>query len=330
MIKTLRITSVAAVILAGVVLASVVGPASLIGLGARGDKQVEKILAAPSAVDRFKEQHGDKDQANQDTTPPLVKQAELFSNGLKPRPAPAAQAPPVATRGTKGPPVTPQNVSASFQLVGISYSSIPGASFAYIHIPADQTYQWIQPGAQIGYMTVKEVRNASILCWDGHKDVEMSVEEPPETASMLETGRVMPSPTTPAIPQPTVSMVGRPVGRPIVPPAPPVAPGQPAAAGGPADPAIAGLSPEDQAAYTDLVNKLKDMDLDPAKRAEAAKKLMEEFKSSRVSPQEAEKLGSLGEELNAAKDSTKDRGSTADEKRREYLKRLSAPRPTKN
>jgi hypothetical protein len=317
MIRTLRITSVAAVILAGVVLASVVGPASLIGFGIRGDKQVEKILTAPSAVDRFKEQHGDK-EANRDTTPPLVRQAELFSNALKPRPAAAAQAQAAPPRNSPPLPPGPQNPSADFEVVGISYSS-PGASFAYIHISADQTYQWVQPGAQIGHMVIKEVKNDSIVCWDGGKDVEMSVKQPPETASMLETGEAISGSAVPGTPQPTVSMVRRPVSRPIV---PPVAPG-----GGSMDAAIAGLSPEDQAAYTDLVNRLKDMDMDPANRAAAAKKLMDEFKASRVSPQEAAKLGNLGEELNGARDSTQGRGNTAEEK---YLKRLSAPKPTKN
>jgi hypothetical protein len=318
MIKTLRITSVAAVILAGIVLASVVGPASLIGFGVRGDRQVEKILAAPSAVDRFKERHGDKDQGNRDTTPPLVKQAELFSDMLKPRVAATAQSPAATARAPARPVAIPQVVSADFDLVGISCSSIPGASFAYIRL-SDQTYQWVQPGSQIGHVVVKEVRNGSVVYWDGRQDVEKPVEQPPETASMLETGKALSAPATPAISQPTVGMVGKTLGRPAV---PPTAPSQPVA--GPADASIANLSPEDQAAYNDLVTKLKDMDMDPANRAAAAKRLMDEFKSSRVSPQEAEKLGNLGEELNGSKDGSKD------EKRREFLKRLSAPRPTKN
>ena len=323
MIKTLRITSVAAVILAGVVLASVVGPASLIGFGSRGDKQIEKILAAPSAVDRFKERHGDKDQASRDTTPPLVKQAELFSDGLKPRAATPVQPSTVTTRGAARPPVIPQVVSANFEVVGISYSSIPGASFAYIHIPADQTYQWVQPGAQIGHVVIKEVRNSSILCWDGRQDVEMPVEQPPETASMLETGQALSTPAAPVTIPPRGGMVGRTLSRPVIPPA---APSQPAAV--PADASIANLSPEDQAAYNELVNKLKDMEMDPANRAAAAKKLMDEFKSSRVSPQEAEKLGNLGAELNEDKEGAADLSNN--EKRREFLKRLSAPKPTKN
>ncbi len=74
MIKTLRITSVVAVIFAAVVLASVLGfrrPTAFLhlNLGTGGDKQIDKILSGPSAVDRFKEKFGSKGTDGEDTTP---------------------------------------------------------------------------------------------------------------------------------------------------------------------------------------------------------------------------------------------------------------------
>jgi hypothetical protein len=314
MIRTLRITSVAAVLLAGVVLASVLGPVSLISFGVRSDKQVKKVLDAPSAVDRFKEQHPDKDQS-QDTTPPLVKQAELFADILKPRVPTSAQAPATAARAAVRPSVTPPVVSANFNLVGLSYSPSPAFSFAYIRLP-DQTYQWVQPGSQIGHIVVKEVRSDRIIYWDGRQDVEKMVEQPPETGSMLETGKAVPMLEAPAPRQPTIGQA------PSHPVAQPAMASQPVAT--PADSTAAGLSPEEQQNLGDLAARLRELDKDPANRAAAQQKLIEEFRSSRVSTEEAKKLGNLGEELNGSK------GSPKDDKWRERLKRLSGSRATKN
>ncbi len=337
MIKTLRVTSVAAVVLASIVLASVLVP-SLVGLGvdgnrgtkkivgmlapltrilpfARDDEQMGEILNAPSAVDKFRERHGDKEQSNQDTTPPLVKQAELLANIINP---PAASPSPVSPGPARNIPVRPPPPpsSAKFTLVGTSWSpSNPAASFAYIRL-ADNTYQWIQQGEQVAHYVVKEIKAGSITCWDGSRDTEMLVEPVPDTASMLETGAASPVPVTS---ESRPSMIGRTPGQPV---AQPVASGQPALEA--RDVPSARLSPEDQEALGDLVNRLKELESDPTNRAAAANKLISEFRSSRVSAEEAEKLGDLGEELNENKDSLRE------ERRREFLRRLSAPRSLKD
>jgi hypothetical protein len=332
MIKTLRITSVAAVVLAGIVLASVLVP-SLVGFGVGGnggtkkivnmlapltrilpfgrdDEQVGKILNAPSAVDRFKEQHGDKDQSDQDTTPPLVKQAEVLADIINPKTAAPMQTPATSARIPERPVALPPPSSAKFSLVGTSYSaSNPATSCAYVRL-ADNTYQWFRQGDQIAHYVVKEIRNGSVTCWDGSRNIEMPIEPVPDTASMLETGTALPIPAAPALRQPVVGKVpGPPMTQPVT---------------STQDLPSANLSNEDQEALGDLVNRLKELDTDPTNRAAAANKLISEFRSSRVSAEEAEKLGDLGEELNGNKDSLKE------ERRREFLRRLSAPRSTKN
>lgn len=339
MIKTLRVTSVAAVVLASIVLASVLVP-SLVGLSvdgdggtkrivnmlapltrilpyARDDEQMGKILNAPSAVDRFKERHGDKDQSSQDTTPPLVKQAELLANIINPPAASTARMSARPGRGTPVPsPPPPPESSAKFNLVGTSYSaSDPGASFAYICL-ADGTYQWVRQGEQVAHYVIKEVKAGSVTCWDGNRTTEMLVEPVPDTASMLETGAASP---VPAASGSRSSMAGRTPGQLV---AQPVASGQPAVGG--SDSPSAHLSEEDQQALGDLVDRLKELESDPANRAAAASKLISEFRSSRVSAEEAEKLGDLGEELNENKNSLKE------ERRREFLRRLNAPRSIRN
>ncbi len=309
MIRTLRITSVAAVILAGAVLASVLGPVSLIGFGIRSDKQVKKVVEAPSAVDRFKEQNPGKDP-KQDTTPPLVKQAELFADILKPK----ATTPPPVPVPTKGlanrPTITPPVTSANFNLVGLSYSPTPDFSFAYIRLADQQTYQWVRPGSQIGHITVKEVRSDRIIYWDGRQNVEKMVEQPPETGSMLETGKAVPMPETPA---PRQSVTGQVPSNPAVPPA---LASQPATT--PVDSGATDLSPEDQKNLDDLGARLK-----ASNRAADQQKAIEAFRSSRVSPEEAKRLGNLGEELNGNKAGPKD------DKWRDRLKRPNTPRTLK-
>ncbi len=197
MIKTLRITSVAAVLLAVVVLASVLGferCASLLplNLGVRSDKQTEKILSGPTAVERFKEQYGNKapDQG-QDKTPPLVKQAEMFANIINPlapdgtRPAVASKLPIKPVAGTVK-PAGP--VSSKFDLLATCCSSDPKTSFAQIRL-VDGTYQWVGVGSEIGHVTIKEIHNGSIVCSDGGRDFPMDMQAAPETSSLLETGK---------------------------------------------------------------------------------------------------------------------------------------------
>ncbi len=194
MIKTLRLTSVVAVILAAVVLASVLGflrTDSFLPLrvGTGSDKQTQSILSGPSAVERSKTQSGAKPDV--ETTPPLIKQAELLAKIINP-PEPAPEA--GATSGIKNPPlpkipVKPlAQVSSKFNLLGTCCSSNPRASYAYIRLP-DNTVQWVGVGEQIGHLTIKEIRKDSVLCWDGKSEVPVDVEAIPETSSLLETGK---------------------------------------------------------------------------------------------------------------------------------------------
>jgi len=158
MIKTLRLTGVAAVAFAGLVLASVLGPVSLIRLDDTSDQRMGEILASPGAVERFHDLHGDKNPAGQDTTPPLVRQAELFKDIIDPKllsPAPAMQA--VASPRRESIAVKPPVTSAKFTLVGTSCSaSNPNLSFAYIR-SAD------------GYQSGFSAAIRSVVTWSSRK-----------------------------------------------------------------------------------------------------------------------------------------------------------------
>jgi hypothetical protein len=332
MIKTLRITGVAVVLLAGVVLASVLVPTSVFHFGARGDKQLSRILNEPNAVDRWKNQHGSEDQSKRDATPPLVKQAEMLAKIINPPVRTPTAGPITPTRTTpstttiKPPPGTPK-----FALVGTAYSpSMPSASFAYIRLADNTTYQWAQLGEQVGHLTIKEIKGDSITCWDGSRNVVLPVEAIPETANML-TGGGTPDTSagpavsaTPAVPQPVVGKTSnRPVIRPTI-PSPQVATNLPGMPGTPAGAAPAPqLTPQEEEVLGSMVDKIRQTEGDPADRDAQIRKIIEEYRSSRITAGETEKLGNLGEEL-------KDRNDAAKEaQRRELLRRLSTPRSTK-
>jgi len=322
MIKTLRITSVMAVILAAVVLASVLGfrrPTAFLhlNLSTGGDKQIEKILSGPSAVDRFKEKYGGPGPAKVDTTPALVKEATVLEGIINPREDPGrtrVTGPVPKITGTSKPPVT---VTAKFDLLGICYSPDATSSLAYIRMP-DSTYQWVGPGSEVGRLTIKEIRRNSIVCLDGGRDVEMPVVAPPETANLLEADNASATPE-PSLPRPAAGAKTA-----VSPIKPPVAASPKTASGAPLP--SAQISKEEQENLSQLGDRLKSSTgVGSLERDAVANKLISEYKSAQVNPPEAEKVGSPSETAAAGQDASKD-AARVEESRRLFLKRLSKPR----
>jgi hypothetical protein len=185
MVNTLRLTSVAAVLLAVVVLASVLGPKSLVNLGMRNDANLDRILKDPNVVDRFKTSSAGKNPGGADQTPMLVKQAQDFAKILNPTPAAAPPKPTRTDAGRTGRPMPA--LPAKFTLVGLSYSAVrPEESFACVRLE-DGTFRWARKGDEIGNTIIREIRRSSILCLEGSRESEMMVVMPPNTASLLET-----------------------------------------------------------------------------------------------------------------------------------------------
>jgi len=304
MIKTLRITGVAAVAFAGLVLASVFGLVSWIHLDGKNEERVSEVLLAPRAVERFHELHGDKNPSGQDTKPPLVKQAELFKDIIDPKivtPTKVADAAPVAPR--PGPaPKRVEPLSALFTLIGTSYSaSNPSSSFAYIRLP-DNTFQWVQCGDEVGRLIIKEVKESSLVYWDGQRENEIPMEPAPERVSLVATDEVsIGSSQTPASQPSQVKVAESPAAPPKLVPQPV----PPAMRGG-----ASKMTDDEQRAISELVEKYHKMqgssgDANPATAADRlalANKLMSELRSSRVSPQETRRLGSMGDQASQNKD----------------------------
>ncbi len=315
MIKTLRITSVIAVLLAAVVLASVLGflrPTSFLRLnpGTGGDKKIEKILSGPSAVDRFKEKRGTNPSDGVDTTPPLVKEATVLEGIINPsedtgKPRSISSLPP---RPIQGKPIGV--MSAKFDLLGICYSPDPKTSLAYIRLP-DSTYQWVGLGSEVGRLTIKEIRRNSIVCVESGRDVEMPVVAPPDTANLLEADNASATPA-PSLPRPAVG------AKTAASPVKPSMAASPKAAPGATLPS-AQISKEEQESLSQLGDRLKSSTgAGSTERDAAGNKLISEYKPAQANPPEADKAGSPGETAAAGQDTSKD-----DAAKRLYLKRLS-------
>jgi hypothetical protein len=322
MIQTLRITGVAAVAFAGLVLASVLGPVSLIHLDNKSDQRVTKVLDSPGAVERFHDLHGDKTNTGKYTTPPLVRQAESFKDIIDPKVVEPTPTTPVASEARPTRTVKPPVISAKFTLLGTSYSpSNPAASFAYIRTP-ENTCLWLACGEDIGHLTLKEVRESSVICTDGRQDSEVLMEVVPDRVAMLEGGDAVAADAAPAAPPSVTTRMTS-----VAPAGASRLPRRPAFRQPPAAPLM--VDDSEHEALKDLATGLKRLqtipgDANKADQDAAIDKLISEFKSSRVSPQETQKLEKLGDEVSDAN------GRPGDERNRELMKRLNSSRASKD
>ena len=321
MVNTLRITSIVVVLIAGVLVVLVIGPKSLgpklLAKFAMGsDEEVARILDAPGVVDWFRENQGSRNQDRQETTSPLVKQAEAFAGILTPNESAVISGKTTIRPGQRRPPVvTPAPPSAKFNLVGTAYAaSDPDGSFAYIRL-ADDTVQWVRKGDEVGHLVVKEIKDRSIVYWDGHSDVEMAVEAAPETASLLETLGAA------AVPAKVEKAPVRPGGDRITgPPTPrPWAPSRATARPNTT------INAQERDKLEELANRIKAAKAagaagTPEERAAAIEKLVSEYKSSRISDEEAEDVEDRGRELNASQK------MSPDQKRTNLRRKLNIPR----
>lgn len=190
MVSTLRIAGVVAVVLAGLLLASVTGFASIKTLNAEKDEELARVISAPSVVERFQERQGDLEQSRQEAINPLVKEAEILSTILNP---PAPVAPPVQVTNNSGRQrrdiPQPPRPAAKFDLVGTSFSEAGQADcLAYIKMRDGKTSKWVQVGDEIGHLTIRQIKRDSIVCWDGGKEVALFVPQRINQADFLEGG----------------------------------------------------------------------------------------------------------------------------------------------
>ncbi|UCG49911.1 MAG: hypothetical protein JSU94_09030, partial [Phycisphaerales bacterium] len=180
MIKTLRITTVIVVVLAGVLFVIPVV------FGAREDERIEKLLNGPSIIEQFNNTVGSDTKPSQKRISPLVEQARAFALFLNP-PVTQSRPPtrPVFQRQQDIPrPDAP--VSAKFTLVATSVNeSNPEQSFALINEPAKGLH-WVRQSTTVGHLELDLIKDGVVVVKDKQSTFEIRTEERPAMSSLLE------------------------------------------------------------------------------------------------------------------------------------------------
>ena len=289
MIKTLRITSVVAAVLAVIFVIFFVFPVVF-----GSDDYIEELLNSPGVIEKFNKAVGNKAAGDASQTSPLVEQAGAFALYLDP---PKPKMPKTATGGTttaRGPAVTPK-----FKVLGTSYyKGRPELSIALIDEPGKGLH-WVRQSSKVGHLLIEQIKDGLIVVKDNKGTFEIMAEQEPETsllegASAVPPGRADISRRTPgaagaALPASgrTDAGITRPTGR---------------------VPHPRRTAAED-AKMKELVENLRQIQRSfksdktgsgPSAKEKAAmmENLISQFRSSRLSAEEAKKLSTLGKDLN--------------------------------
>ena len=261
MINTLRITSIIAAILACIFFVfSVV-------LGDRSDENLEEFLNSPGVIEKFNSTAGNKAENSERQVSPLVQQAEAFALYLNP--------PKLTVHGT-------------------SRHENPEMSLVYIDEPGKGLH-WVRQSSKVGHLLIEQVKDGLVVIKGSEGTFELVVEQKPVT-SLIEGA----SPVS-AIPG------GRNSTRSTPPPKGIRAPTSIKNARSKSPP-----QPQRNAKETkemeELINNLKNLQRSsksdktnsgPGEKDKAAlmDKLISNFKSTRISTEEAKKLDNLGKQL---------------------------------
>lgn len=285
MIKTLRITGILAVILAG---GFFVFP---VFFGVRGDEQVEEFLNSTGILEEFNRAKDGQESSQESQSFPLVKQAEAFARFLNPPQPTITTTPSISAQPTitQRPPM----VSAKFALIGTCYyQSNPQQSLAFID-ESGKGLHWIRQSDQVQHLIIEQIKDGFVVVRDGQRTFEINVEQRTQRRSLLEgasfTDTDIDSQLTS---QPTSAITD--VDRPRF-----ISSTESATQ----------ISEEESAAFQKLIDKLRDLQKvvksektdstsKPEDKAALMEKLISDFKASRVSPEEARNLGDLGKTLN--------------------------------
>jgi hypothetical protein len=175
MIKTLRITSVVAAILAGVLVKFFVLPMLS---NVSGDPSVARVLDSPGVIERFKEKGAHANTTKPDT-PLLVQQAIAYARILDPEP----KVNPIRKGGhtpgikTTLPPTTPK-----FQVFATTYfEGNPELSQALIDEPGKGRY-WVRQSSMVGHLLIEQVKDGVVIVSNSEESFELEVEKISKTS----------------------------------------------------------------------------------------------------------------------------------------------------
>jgi hypothetical protein len=282
MINTLRITSVVAAILAGVFF---VFP---VIYGVRNDERVDEFLKLPSVRDKFENAADNKAKTGKSRVSPLVEQAESYALYLNP----VKQATQKTTKEAKTTSISSKvAVTPKFKVFATSYfAGNPELSQALIDEPGRGRY-WIRQSSMVGHLLIEQVKDGLVVVKSSKETYDIEIEQEPQTKPLSRKSSTssLRSSQSPIKSKPTSSAFSR-------------------AAGARRTTNVPQKLQRNDEKMGELVDKLKDLQEDPdtgetnlgldkEERSARISELISKFKSTRVSAEEAKKLGNIGEEL---------------------------------
>lgn len=190
MLKALRIASIFTVIAAAAVVIFV----ALFGL--KENTEIETFLRREGIVDQFRKKIQNIPQRS-DAVSPLESAAKAFALRIDPPPPPApvkknapppppVVKPPVATQAPKPPENKKPVLSAKFTLEATArYPEQPQKSLALLKTVQNE-YKWYRQGEQVGHLEVQEIRDGSVVLYQGGKfNSELFMPAPAKVKSLL-------------------------------------------------------------------------------------------------------------------------------------------------
>ena len=307
MIKTLRITSIVAAILAGIFLVSSVV------FGVRSDEQVEEFLNSAGVVEKFNQSEGNKVRRSENQVSPLVQQAQAFALYLNP------PEPKKAVTQRKGPriplPPTPPP-PPQFKVIGTCvHASNPEQSLVFIDEPGKGMH-WVRQSSVVSHLVIEQIKDGLIVVKDNERTFELAAEQRPTKNVLLvgpSSGPIGSKSTLPVPAKARADVIKNLLEGPssgAVGSKPPLPVPAKARAGAPGSGPPQGIDERRAAFMKIFANEIKakqagaksdKTDTGQLDERKAALKEMEKhisgLQSTRVSPEEANRLDRLGKEL---------------------------------
>jgi len=301
MIKTLRITSVVAAILAGVFF---VFP---VIYGVRSDGRIDEFLKLPSAKEKFENAADTKTKTGESRESPLVTQAEAFALYLNPIKPPVRK----VSKGAKTPYISSKvNVTPKFPVYAtIVCPENPNLSQALIDEPGKGRH-WVRQSSMVGHLLIEQVKDGLVVVKGAEETFDIEITEKAETgppskpfsASSVRSSQTSVKPKSTAFSRAAQNIRGT---RNI-------------------PPQRTQSNSTDEERMDELVDKLKDLQdssasgktdskIDQKERNARIQELISKFKSTRVSAEEAKKLDNMGEELKGIRKDPNSSPSEADD-----------------
>jgi hypothetical protein len=310
MIKTLRITSVVAAILAGVFF---VFP---VIYGVRSNERVDEFLELPSVREKFENAADNKTNTRESQDSPLVKQAEAFALYLNPVTSTTQK----TTKGAKTPNISSRlPVTPKFKVFATIYcADNPELSQVLIDEPGRGRH-WVRQSSMVGHLLVEQVKDGLVVVKSSKETFELEIEQKPATISL---NRISP---------PSSSKSRQSSSKIALPASSRTATGVRRTTNITQKLQRNGNNDEKMG---ELVDRLKDLQrnsasdktnsgLDKEERSARIAELISKFRSTRVSAEEAKKLDDIGEELKGIRKDTNPSPPEADKGKVE----VSPPKP---